>query len=75
MNIEILKGMESSMARILDLNSVEITKETAFGYLRYCLENTLDMTIETLITTFLNKPDKRMRVLNRVRDEIEDLAN
>jgi uncharacterized protein YehS (DUF1456 family) len=75
MNIEILKGMESSMARILDLNSVEITKETAFGYLRYCLENTLDMTIETLITTFLDKPDKRLRVLNRVRDEIEDLIN
>lgn len=71
--IMILKKMQAAMERILNSNSSPWETETAFGYLRYCIDYN-DITIESLARIFLARADKRERVLVRVKDEIEDLS-
>jgi len=71
--IKILKKMQAAMERILNSNSSPWETETAFGYLRYCVDYN-DITIESLARIFLNRADKRDRVLARIKDEIEDLS-
>lgn len=71
--IMILKKMQAAMERILNPNSNPWETETDFGYLRYCMDYN-DITIESLARIFLNRADKRERVLARIKDEIEDLS-
>lgn len=71
--IMILKKMQAAMERILNPNSSPWETETDFGYLRYCMDYN-DITIESLARIFLNRVDKRERVLARIKDEIEDLS-
>lgn len=71
--VMILKKMQVAMERILNPNSSPWETETDFGYLRYCMDYN-DITIESLARIFLNRTDKRERVLARVKDEIEDLS-
>lgn len=71
--VMILKKMQAAMERILNPNSSPWETETDFGYLRYCMDYN-DITIESLARIFLNRADKRERVLARIKDEIEDLS-
>ena len=72
--IKILEKMRTAMETILNSKSSPWETETAFGYLRFCIDYN-DITIESLARIFLSRPDKRTRVFNRIRDEIEDLIN
>lgn len=73
MYIQILKAMRRAMIKAMSGRLTIEEKSSSIGYLMYCTEYN-DETIEKLARTFLDRPEKRERVLIRIQIEIDDLT-
>lgn len=71
--ITILKAMKRAMVKVMSDRLTIEEKSSSIGYLLHCTEYNNE-TLEKLARTFLDRPEKRARVLEMVENEIADLS-